>query len=267
MIQDQSPVTNDGATVIRTGDAPLTRLVVNIGKRTNWVICEQEDAVNKLDQNRRWRSATAVSVVGGLFGGVLLVVAVCPPAATAATKPTKNASKIGVDVKAGGPYRIAAGGSVSLTANVSVSGQAKANSDLRTIGTALSAYEQANGSFPPAALTDASGKPLLSWRVLLLPYLGEDALYRQFDLTKAWDDPANKALLTKMPAVFRSSTARKGSTTTAYAGVGGPKQVFRSGAVSLGGGVKAVNVVDGADMTIAVGPGRVDRQVALERSG
>jgi hypothetical protein len=47
-----------------------------------------------------------------------------------------------------------------------------------------------------------SGTALLSWRVALLPYLGEERLYRQFRLNEPWDSPHNKALLEKMPRVY-----------------------------------------------------------------
>lgn len=55
---------------------------------------------------------------------------------------------------------------------------------------------------PPAALASKEGKPLLSWRVLLLPYLGEQDLFRQFHLDEPWESTHNKKLLTKMPRVF-----------------------------------------------------------------
>jgi hypothetical protein len=48
------------------------------------------------------------------------------------------------------------------------------------------------GSFPPAYSVDPNGKPLFSWRVSVLPPLEEEALYSQFDLKKAWDDPVNR---------------------------------------------------------------------------
>lgn len=60
-------------------------------------------------------------------------------------------------------------------------------------------------SFPPAASSgkdDATGKPLLSWRVTILPYVGHQALYKEFDLDKPWDDPHNLKLIAKMPKVY-----------------------------------------------------------------
>jgi hypothetical protein len=46
--------------------------------------------------------------------------------------------------------------------------------------------------------------PLLSWRVAILPYIGEADLFAEFDLTKPWDAAPNLALLNRMPEVFRS---------------------------------------------------------------
>jgi hypothetical protein len=56
--------------------------------------------------------------------------------------------------------------------------------------------------FPPAAICDKDGKPLLSWRVLILPFIEEDALYRQIKLDEAWDGPNNKKLLDRMPKIY-----------------------------------------------------------------
>ncbi|MFO0845686.1 MAG: sigma-70 family RNA polymerase sigma factor [Gemmataceae bacterium] len=74
--------------------------------------------------------------------------------------------------------------------------------NLKALALAMHNYHDANGQFPPAAVTDRAGKPLLSWRVLLLPYLGQEALYKEFRLNEPWDSPTNKKLLARMPPVF-----------------------------------------------------------------
>ena len=43
----------------------------------------------------------------------------------------------------------------------------------------------------------------MSWRVLILPFLDQQALYDQFHLDEPWDSPHNRTLIAKMPAVFR----------------------------------------------------------------
>ena len=65
-------------------------------------------------------------------------------------------------------------------------------------------YQSATGALPPAAVTDKDGKPLLSWRVLVLPYIEQDTLFRQFHLDEPWDSPHNITLLDKMPATYKA---------------------------------------------------------------
>jgi hypothetical protein len=66
---------------------------------------------------------------------------------------------------------------------------------LRQVGLALNNYYAARGSFPPACTVDKDGKPLHSWRVLILPYIEYDILYRSVDVNKPWNAPTNKNLL------------------------------------------------------------------------
>jgi hypothetical protein len=75
---------------------------------------------------------------------------------------------------------------------------------LKMIGGAMQAYEEQNQHFPPAATYDAAGRPLLSWRVALLPLLGEEELYQEFHQDEPWDSPHNKALQKRMPNVYRT---------------------------------------------------------------
>jgi hypothetical protein len=63
-------------------------------------------------------------------------------------------------------------------------------------------YDEKHGRLPPAAVYSREGTPLLSWRVLLLPYLENDELFRQFNLDEPWDSPQNIPLLSKMPSVY-----------------------------------------------------------------
>jgi hypothetical protein len=74
--------------------------------------------------------------------------------------------------------------------------------NLKQIGLAMHLYHDVIGTFPSASSYDKDGKPLLSWRVHLLPYLGEDALYREFRLDEPWDSDHNKKLLAKIPAPY-----------------------------------------------------------------
>src|SRR5260370_25308336 len=66
---------------------------------------------------------------------------------------------------------------------------------LKNIGLAFHDYHQDHGSFPSSAIFDKDCRPLLSWRVALLPYLEENELYSQFRLDEPWDSPNNRPLL------------------------------------------------------------------------
>ncbi|MBC7816215.1 MAG: DUF1559 domain-containing protein [Planctomycetaceae bacterium] len=71
--------------------------------------------------------------------------------------------------------------------------------NIKQIALALLNYTSQNHALPPAYTVDADGKPLHSWRTLILPYLDQKPLYDKIDLTKAWDDPVNaEAFQTKV---------------------------------------------------------------------
>lgn len=74
--------------------------------------------------------------------------------------------------------------------------------NLSEIDLAMRSYADANGTFPPAAICGPDGKPLLSWRVALLPYIEQGELYKQFKLDEAWDGPNNSKLLPRMPKYY-----------------------------------------------------------------
>ena len=116
---------------------------------------------------------------------------------------------------------------------------------MRRIARAMQQYHDKHGRFPPAAVTDAAGKPLYSWRVLLLPYLDGEAVYRRFHLNRAWDHPSNRPLLDQMPAVFAAPGARPGGNTTPYQVLTGAGGLFDTpDGRSLG------DITDGAARTI-----------------
>lgn len=105
---------------------------------------------------------------------------------------------------------------------------ARCNINLIRIYQALQQYHFEHGSYPPAYTVDANGKPLLSWRVLILPQLNEQELYRQFKLSEPWDSPDNIALGTRMPAVFHcdSDPLLGVGEESSYFVVVGPRTLF-----------------------------------------
>ena len=74
--------------------------------------------------------------------------------------------------------------------------------NLKQIGLALHNYADTYNTFPSAAIVDKKGKPLLSWRVAILPYIEQDNLYKQFHLDEPWDSEHNKTLIAQMPKTF-----------------------------------------------------------------
>ena len=59
---------------------------------------------------------------------------------------------------------------------------------------ALQSYENANGHLPPAYVVGPDGKPWHSWRVLILPYLGYEEVYKRYRFDEPWDGPNNRRL-------------------------------------------------------------------------
>jgi prepilin-type processing-associated H-X9-DG protein len=85
-----------------------------------------------------------------------------------------------------------------------------------------------NHVMPPAAVFDKDGRPLLSWRVLVLPFIEETQLYEEFKLTEPWDSPHNIKLLKRIPKVFASPVAGKAKEPylTFYQVFDGPRDAF-----------------------------------------
>lgn len=98
-------------------------------------------------------------------------------------------------------------------------------SNLKQIGLALHNYFDQYGSFPPPLVADEKGRPMHSWRVLILPFLEEQALYDQYDFSEPWDGPNNSLLAGKMPDVFccPSDRAARTAGTTNYFAVVDPE--------------------------------------------
>ena len=100
--------------------------------------------------------------------------------------------------------------------------------NLHQIAVALQAYHQANGCFPPAYIADKYGKPMHSWRVLILPYLDQVDLYNAYDFSEPWDGPKNKGLLAKCPPIYRCPSGPPTSVDmpTNYVAVVGPNTAW-----------------------------------------
>lgn len=118
---------------------------------------------------------------------------------------------------------------------------------LKQIALAMHNYHSTYGSFPAAAVYDKDGKPLLSWRVLLLPFLEEGALYKEFHLDEPWDSEHNKKLTARMPAVFQSNAGDARDGETYFQGFNGKGAFFEDKK-----GIKITDIPDGTSNTCMV---------------
>jgi hypothetical protein len=73
------------------------------------------------------------------------------------------------------------------------------------IGIAILNYDSVHGHLPPQAACDKDGKKLLSWRVEILPYIEQEALYLRFKRNEPWDSPDNRALIPLMPKSYAAT--------------------------------------------------------------
>jgi len=85
----------------------------------------------------------------------------------------------------------------------------QSSNDLKQIGIALENYHDTHGTFPPAYIADEEGRPMHSWRVLILPYWGHADLHSQYDFDKPWDDPENLKLAAQIPDLYASPPFRE----------------------------------------------------------
>lgn len=132
----------------------------------------------------------------------------------------------------------------------------QASNNLRQIGIAMHNYHDTYRSLPPAAKVDADGKPLLSWRVHLLPFVDEVDLYDEFHLDEPWDSEHNKKLIERMPMAYRNPNLPVADFKTNYLAVTGEGTAFAGKE-----GTKFRDVIDGTSNTIIVVEANADRAV------
>ncbi|MBN2477274.1 MAG: DUF1559 domain-containing protein [Pirellulales bacterium] len=106
--------------------------------------------------------------------------------------------------------------------------KAQCTSNLKIVVGALEGYELCYGRLPPAFLADESGKPIHSWRVLVLPFLGRKDLYDKYDFNEPWDGPNNRLLSKDIPSEYRCPKIRNANKfATSYVAVIGPRTLWR----------------------------------------
>ncbi|MEE2641468.1 MAG: DUF1559 domain-containing protein [Planctomycetota bacterium] len=126
--------------------------------------------------------------------------------------------------------------------------------NLKMQGLALHNYHDVYRGFPAAYSTNEAGKPLLSWRVHILPFVEQNALYEQFHLDEPWDSEHNLKLLEKMPEIYRSPQSNAPPGMTSYRAVGGEGAAFiaprEDGRDSPFKGNRMRNFLDGTSNTV-----------------
>lgn len=118
---------------------------------------------------------------------------------------------------------------------------------IKTILIAFHNYASLNGQFPPAAIYGPDGEPKLSWRVALLPFLEEGALFQEFHLNEPWDSPHNKTLIARMPKVFTTPSSPAPFGSTRIRSFEGPGTFFRDRT-----GIPISAITDGTSNTLAI---------------
>ncbi len=129
--------------------------------------------------------------------------------------------------------------------------------NLKQIGLAILNYEDKHKELPDRAIRDKNGKPLLSWRVAVLPVLDEGNLYKEFHLDEPWDSEHNRKLIERVPEVLRSpDTPNLQPGRTRYLAAVGEHCVFPKDRA-----IKLKEVTDGTSKTMLVVEAKPDMAV------
>jgi hypothetical protein len=126
--------------------------------------------------------------------------------------------------------------------------QAVAQNNAKMIALALHNYHDDWGCLPPPVVYGPNGEPLYSWRVVLLPYLGREDLYAQFDKDRAWDDPANISMSAYVPVEYADPTldeTRASEGLTYFLAFAGPGAAFDPKTK-----VRLTDITDGTSNTV-----------------
>ncbi len=168
-------------------------------------------------------------------------------------RPRRTGDTLALKVEGQGQLRVAAIGALAglalpaMQAARAAARRSQSSSNLKRIGVALHMYHDVHRALPARANFDAAGKPLLSWRVHLLPFLEEQTLYERFRLDEPWDSPHNRELIPLMPALYRNPGGNTKPGLTHYLGAAGDGMLF-SGDKSH----RLSDIIDGTSTTIMV---------------
>jgi hypothetical protein len=143
--------------------------------------------------------------------------------------------------------------------------------NLRQIGLALHNFHDVHQHLPPAFVTGPDNRPWHSWRVLLLPYLDQAALYTRYKFDEPWDGPNNRKLLDEMPSVFSDPVNGENRDFYAhYVAITGDDMAFTADGTDFDGtdigpalkeGRGFGQFTDGTSNTLFVGPVGPERKI------
>lgn len=112
---------------------------------------------------------------------------------------------------------------------------------------AVAIYEDTKKEFPPTFVTGPDGIPWHSWRFLILPYIEQNAVFKQYRFEESWNGQNNSSLADQMPVLYSFRHAEFPTTTTNYLAVVG-KETMWPGAEAR----KRDDITDGASNTILI---------------
>ena len=122
--------------------------------------------------------------------------------------------------------------SVSITEARNAARSMQGMNNMKQIGLAVHNFYEVYKRFPVGEFPEGGlikykdGKPLLSWRVYLLPFIEQQPLFSKFKLDEPWDSPHNLALLDEMPDVYKSPSSADGTNKTRYLAPVGPSSIL-----------------------------------------
>lgn len=122
---------------------------------------------------------------------------------------------------------------------------AKSANNLKLLGIGMHNYHDTYKAFPSAVLYGPDGKTPYSWRVAILPFIGEGPLYDRYRFDEPWDGPNNRKLLAEMPTTYRHPSAPIDSQHASYFGLVGPGTVFDGEEAS-----RIKDIMDGTSNTL-----------------
>jgi hypothetical protein len=91
---------------------------------------------------------------------------------------------------------------------------------------AVANYTDVNGHYPPAFQTGPDGTPWHSWRVLILPYIEQQELHKQYRFDEPWNGPHNREIAERSPRTLTFHGTKMPTTTTNYLAVVGPETMW-----------------------------------------